>query len=158
MTFAKFRLVVFAVLYLSWLAWLGYASSQRGTVPLISRAQLLASTHLLVVELTADPQGTPSRSARVVEALSGPDAPEPGLMIDVIDLPAARIPLASSAFATQIPAGMYCLPLVRVGNTRYRLAGLPRSPGLEANFPERPVIYPWTDSVRSQLQSLGIIP
>lgn len=158
MSLAKIRLAVFACLYLGWLTWLGYASFQRGSVPILSRAQLLASTHLIVGEVTPDNQGIPSRQVRVVESVSGSAAPASGQTIDIIDLAAARIPIEMPTQATTIPPGEYLLPVVRLSENRYRLAGLPRSPGLEASTPDRPLIYPWTDSIRAQLQTLGLLP
>ena len=52
--------------------------------------------------------------------------------------------------------GTYLLPLVTRDNALYNIAGLPRSPGYEAvTNPPQPSIYPWTDSLQTQLRSLG---
>jgi hypothetical protein len=53
--------------------------------------------------------------------------------------------------------GEYLLPLVKTPAGRYRIAGLPASPGNAAAAPERPRIYPWTDDVKAQLRHIGVL-
>jgi hypothetical protein len=55
--------------------------------------------------------------------------------------------------------GTYLLPVKYDPESQiFLLAGLPRSPGVEAATPERLSIYPWTPELQKQLQTLGIEP
>ena len=157
MTLARIRLIVFAVAFVGWLAWLGYAVTQRGTAPILSRAQLIASTDLIVAEVTTSGDGTPTTRVLVREAVRGADGVDPGGSVTVTNLPAAIVPAETGEEFQNLPAGDYLLPLVKVSDGTYRIAGLPRSPGLEPAAPARPVVYPWSATTREQLQSLGVI-
>ena len=152
MTGARIRLVVAAALFLGWIGWLGYAVSQKGRSPVLSRAQLTAATHLVVADVAADAEGLPAPAVKVVEVLKG-DGPAKGGTIEVMRL-ASAMPPGAAGFPGP---GQYLLPLVGDGKT-YRVAGLPRSPGYEATTPERPQIYVWDDETRAQLHGLGLMP
>jgi hypothetical protein len=144
MTFARIRLVVAAALFFGWLAWLGTAVLQRGSVPLVSRAQVTGATHVVVAAVKVGANGLPEPTAEVVEGLRGGMVPG---AVEVTNLPAA-MPPGAGGFPG---AGTYLLPLVTSGDGKYKVAGLPRSPGYEPATPERPVIYPWTDDVKKQM-------
>src|SRR5205085_9785583 len=73
MTLARVRLVVAAAPFVGWLAWLGYAVSRKGTVQIVSRAQLTAATYLVVAEVATGEDGQPLPKARVIEVLRAPD-------------------------------------------------------------------------------------
>jgi hypothetical protein len=144
MSLARLRLVVAAVVFVGWMSWLGYAVTQRGTVPLVSRAQVAGATQLVVATVEKGPDGLPLATATVTEVLRGNVAPG---AIEVLNLPSARPPGVESFPET----GTYLLPLT--GDAKpFRVAGLPRSPGYENASSERPAIYPWTDDVRKQLK------
>lgn len=147
MSFARARLIVAAAAYLGWMAWLGYAVLGRGTVPLVSRAQITGASLLVVAELSSGQDNLPQPTAKVVEVLRG-EGPTAGEDVEVTNLPASKPPDRQ-----HFPGGgAYLLPLTPNGDGKtYRVAGLPRSPGYEATTPERPVIYPWTDDVRKQV-------
>ena len=53
--------------------------------------------------------------------------------------------------------GPFLVPVVRTGEKQFRVAGLPRSPAYEASVPERPLIYPWTEEVKAQLRTIGLV-
>jgi len=152
MSGARLRLVIAVTLFVGWLAWLGYAVSQRNTAPVVSRAQLTAATHLLVAEVTVGEDGRPNPQVKVVEVLRG-DNVDLANSLEVSHLESARPP-GTDGFPSP---GTYLLPLVRVG-TGFRLAGLPRSPGYEAvDRPVLPAIYPWNEVTQAQLRGLKII-
>jgi hypothetical protein len=157
MTFARIRLVLAAVAFVGWLAYLGYAVSKKGTVQIVSRAQLTAATCLVVAKVESNPDGTPSSLATVVQVL-GDSKDKPVGVIEVLNLPSAATPLPVAGESRVPPAGEYLIPLVKAGEKAYRVAGLPKSPGVEAVMPDRPLIYPWADDVRTQLRTLGLLP
>ena len=148
-------IAVTGAVYLAWLGWLGYAvyGARWATdrTPVVSRAQLLAATHLLVCDVTAGADGLPEVKATVAEVLRG-DGAKAGDAIDVWNLPSA-LPAGGDA----MPAGRYLLPLVG-GGAGYKVAGLPRSPGYEPSQGVRPVAYRWTPGLEAQLRSLGVRP
>lgn len=154
MTRARVLLVVAAVLFVGWLGWLFaavYKARWAGdTAPVISRAQLVAATHLLVADVTIGDDGVPQNSAKVVEVVRG-EGPTAGQTVMVRNLHNARPPGAK-----EFKSGPYLLAVVGEGSN-YAVAGLPRSPGYEATAPSILVIYPWSDDMRAQLRGLGIV-
>lgn len=154
MTRARALLCLAAVLFVGWLGWLGYAVYAArwapGTAPVVSRAQLAAATHLLVGEVTIGQDGVPQSDVKVVEVLRGEGA-NPGQVVTVRNLRNARPPGAK-----QFDSGPYLLAVVGEGSN-YSVAGLPRSPGYEATAPAVLVIYPWSDDVRAELRTLGVV-
>lgn len=156
MSFARLRLVVATALFAGWLVWLAVAVRQKGTVQIVSPAQLTAATHLVVAEVGTGPDGQPLPTAVVKEVLRAPDNDRPTGEITVGQLPSAVTPLPVNGESRTPPAGEYLLPLVRDG-AGFRLAGLPRSPGFEGATPDRPRIYPWTADVQAQLRKYGVL-
>lgn len=157
MTFARLRLVAAALLFVGWLGWLGWAVWNKGTVQIVSRAQLAAATHLVVARVSAGDDGQPSPRVTVTDVLQAPDGDRPAGELEVERLPAAVTPLPVAGESRTPPPGEYLLPLVKTDAGRYRLAGLPASPGYAATNPERPRIYPWTADVQAQLRKLGLL-
>lgn len=151
MSFAKLRLYLAALLFAGWLGWLGYAVSQKGTVQIVSRAQLTGATHWVVAEVKVGDDGVPTSKATVKEVLKG--EPIAGA-IEVRGIPSSATPLPVAGESRTPPAGVYLLPLVKISDGLYKIAGLPRSPGFEPQTPERPVIYPWTEDVKKQVSLL----
>lgn len=152
MTRGRIFLAVTAAAYVLWLGWLGYAvygarwAADR--TPVVSRAQLVGATHLLVCDVAVGPDGLPEPKATVAEVIRG-DGVAAGDRVDVWNLPSAL-----PAGAESLPAGRYLLPLT-AGNG-YRVAGLPRSPGYEPAQGVRPVVYRWTPGLEAQLRALGL--
>lgn len=150
MSFARLRFAIALIAFLAWLTWLAVAVAQKGTSPVVSRAQLAAASHLVVCKVTVGDDGLPAITATVVESLSGPTL-RPGEVIEVLNLNSAMPPGASA-----LPGeGEYLLPLVGDRGT-YRVAGLPRSPGYEAAETVRPAIYRYDAATRAQLRGLGV--
>jgi hypothetical protein len=148
MMFARIRLVVAAILFLGWLGWLAYAVSQKGSVQIVSRAQLAAATHWVIADVNVGPDGIPLTKVAVKESRFGEKLAG---AIEVKNLGSSATPLPVNGESRTPPAGEYLLPLVKVGEGVYAIAGLPRSPGYEAQTPQRPVIYPWNDDVKKQV-------
>lgn len=147
--------VITGAVYLAWLGWLGYAVYGArwapDRTPVVSRAQLVGATHLLVCDVTTGADGLPEVSAKVAEVLRG-DGVKVGDTVEVWNLPSSQPPGADGT-----PAGRYLLPLVG-GGAGYKVAGLPRSPGYEPAESVRPVVYRWTPGLGVQLRSLAIRP
>jgi len=151
MTGARIRLVLAALAFVGWLSWLAVAVAQKDNLERVSRAQLTEAKLLVVAEVRTGPDGLPLNKVRIVQSLH-PNGPIAGTEIEIANLPAAALP--SKPFPG---AGTYLLPLVpeELGS-RFRIAGLPRSPGYERQAnPERPNIYPWSADVKTQLKTLG---
>ena len=134
---------------LGWLGWLAYAVSQKGTVQIVSRAQLTAATHWVIAEVAVGPDGVPKPK---VAGEGSPEGEPISGEIEVRNLPSAATPLPVAGESRTPPAGVYLLPLVKV------VDGLTRSPGcrvagLRAANAERPVIYPWTEDVKKQIEA-----
>ncbi|OWK35935.1 hypothetical protein [Fimbriiglobus ruber] len=153
MSFARLRLILAAALFLGWIAWLGYAVSQKGRVAVISRGQLTAATHLVVAQVTLAPDGLPEPTVKITEVVRGSGVPAAGAEAEVLNLPAA-MPPGVAAFPGP---GEYLLPLVGDGKS-FRVAGLPRAPGYERQSgAARPAIYPWNADAKAQLRDLGLL-
>src|SRR5438105_1295135 len=102
MSFAKLRLLVAFLLFAGWLGWLGYAVSQKGTVQIVSRAQLTAATDWVIAEVTLNADGTPSAKVMVKQVLKG--TPANG-EIEVRNLASAATPLPVQGESRTPPAG-----------------------------------------------------
>ena len=78
MTVARARLLVAAALFFGWLCWLGYLAATKTNPVVVSRSQVMASTHFVLATVTIDQQtGQPSREVSVEEDLRplGSNAP-----------------------------------------------------------------------------------
>ena len=147
MTLVRLRFAVALVVFLAWLGWLAVAVAKKGE-PVLSRAQLLNATHLVVADVTLGDGGLPSTTATVVEVLRGDGVPAGPITVLNLDL---ALPAGAKAFPGP---GVYLLPLTSDGRT-FRVAGLPRSPGYEPAESARPVIYPATEATRAQARRLA---
>lgn len=153
MTLARLRFVAAVAVFVGWMGWLGYAVwvNTLAKPVLVSRAQLTEAVVLVVADVQADDEGRPVPEVTAVAVLSRA-GPKPGDTLTVSKLPSAQPP------GKPFPGpGRYLLPLVPDGAdpSRFKLAGLPRSPGYPAADQVRPVIYPWDVAVQAQLRSLG---
>lgn len=153
MSFARVKLVLAAAVFLAWLGWLAAAVATKGTVQPVSRAQLTAAEVLVVAEVRVAESGQPTPAAKIVKLLRGDAAVGE---IEVVNLPSSATPLPVGETRTPA-AGQYLLALVKVEPGKYRVAGLPASPGYPATTPERPLIYPWAADVQGQLRKLGLL-
>ncbi len=154
MTFARVRLVLAAVAFVAWLSWLAVTVWNKGTVQLVSTAQLTAATHLVVATVTANDAGDAQPMVTITKVLRAPDGdPVAGsIKVDKLDTAVTPLPVNDSR---RISAGEYLLPLVKTP-AGFQIAGLPRSPGVEAVDLDQPIVYPWTEDVKIQLRKYGI--
>jgi hypothetical protein len=153
MRFAKARLFVALVTLFAWVGYIAYQAIEYGRFPVVSHAQLLNSSAVVVAELEIDGSGRPAASVRIVEVL-WPDKVGrlAGETIAVRNLPRARLSTEDAAHLGRLTTGRYILPL-REEEARYLVAGLPRSPGFEHADPVY-FIYPDVPIVREQLTSI----
>ncbi len=151
MSRARILLIVATVAFVGWLAWLAVAVAQKGKAPVVSRAQLTAASHILVVDVQVGDDGLPKSQAKVLRVLRG-EGVLPDATIEVVNMPSAMPPGASGFPGS----GEYLLLLVSDGST-YRIAGMPRSPGYEPTSPVRPTIYRWGPDTEAQLCGLKVL-
>jgi hypothetical protein len=152
MRFAKARLVVALVALFAWVGYVAYQAVTYGRFPVVSHAQLLNATAVVVADLDLDEAGRPKPSVRIVEALWSANAGRlAGETITVQNLPAAHLPAEDQAQLGRLSPGLYILPL-QEQDGKYFVAGLPRSPGFQPRDPVHPdfFIYPATPIVREQ--------
>lgn len=174
MTRQKWFLLVTAVLFVGWLAWLGYAMAVHRLNPpdVVSRSQLVEASYVVVVEVTLDGD-KPGQTVKVKQRLSDGGGPESGEIV-VTNLPKATTPFNQPLSGS----GEYLLALVPDGIADpkagpYKIAGWPRGlgesvtqPGVQLmdadgnpfnppKFIRPPLAYPWTDAVKKQMRGLG---
>lgn len=130
------RVTAAAVVFLSWLGYLGYAAVTKSRAPVVSQVQAAAAEAAVVARWSGDgPQVT------LVEQLWGP--PVPG-ELQVVNLPAAR---------GRNGPGDYLLFLASRGDA-WEVVGPQRSPGLDLPGIGPPVVYPWSVDVQRQVEAL----
>jgi hypothetical protein len=148
MTAARLRLLIAFVVFAAWVGWLGFQALTEVKAPVISRAQLLVSTHDVIGFVTADADGRPATAVKVEEVhwpQTGGDL-KSGEAIQVANLP------NSNGFEQP---GLYILPLVRGEKSgEFLVAGLPPSPGFESFGHSPHFIYPLMPQTRRQLESI----
>jgi hypothetical protein len=147
-------LVVTAAAFLAWLGWLAYTVARAGTVPIVSRAQLTAATDLIVAKVTLAQDGPPQTKVKVVQVVSG-DHAKPGTEIEIDNIRSAKVQKGKDRVNPE-EGHEYFIPVMFAGG-RYRVAGLPDSPGYKDQANPFPVIYPWVEEVKVQLRTLGIL-
>lgn len=201
MTRQKVLLVLAAAAFLGWIGYLGYAVAYHRLNPpdVVSRSQLAGAKYVVVAEVKVE-DGKPSPQVKVVQRLRHRDekdddnkddntrptdtGPKDGDTITVDNLPAARPP-SDGPFPGP---DKYLLFLVPEGfrngvdaPVSYRIAGWPRSPGVEGYEPGQelkyldkdadgkpvvksynppryirpPLVYPWNEGVKAQMRKLG---
>jgi hypothetical protein len=128
--------------FVVWVAWLGWQALTPGRLPVVSRAQLLNTSAVVVADVTATAGGPADPNVKVVEVMwSAPGSSRPA----VGELVVTNLP-GSPGFSG---SGRYVLLLA--GQGAFQLAGVPRSPLIEADR-FRPTIYPDTPEVRAQIE------
>ena len=138
----RWRLVLAAAAFIAWLSYLGYAALTKSRGPVVSHAQMAATAHAIVAEVKATSDGKPDRQVKVEEDLSS-KGPSPGTTIEVENL--SRV----SGFTGP---GQYLLLL---SDSPYTVVGQQRSPGNDLSGVGPPLIYPWSEDVKRQYQSLA---
>jgi hypothetical protein len=139
-------LVLAFVAFAAWIGWLGWQALTVGRFPVLSRAQLLVSTHDVIASVPIDARGDPADTVTVQEV----HWPKDGGGLKLGD----RIRVVNLGQATGFTEpGLYILPLVAGEKPgEFRIAGIPPSPGFPPAGPF--LIYPLTQLTREQLASI----
>ena len=154
MKVTKVRLLVALVLLVGWLCWLGYLAATQTNPVVLSRSQIMASTHFVVADVTVDPAtGQPNKNVTVKEDLRPLGMPLSGT-ITVHNIKEARI--AGETDANRFGNGPYLLMLTRQPDgDGFELTPPPRAPGDEHPMRPRPWAYRWNaPGVQDQFNSL----
>jgi hypothetical protein len=144
---ARLRLVVAVLLFLGWIAWLGYLALPSVTPrEVLSHSQFLVSQLDVIARVEADERGHPAARVAVEEVLW------PAGQQDLAGRPLTVTNLSESKGFTG--PGAYILPLVRADDA-YKVAAAPRSPGYDGGVSSRfPRIYPASEQNRKQQESI----
>ena len=134
----RWRLILAALAFAGWVAYLGYAAAAKSRAPIVSHIQASAA------------------QAAVVADVAGPDEPvevkEQGKLWG--DGPGGKVEVANLADARGFAGpGKYLLYLERRHNS-WLVVGQQRSPGTDLTGVGKPLIYPWSDDVRKQEEKL----
>lgn len=152
MNSAKIRVVVAGLCFAAWLGWLGYLAATKASPLVVSPAQMMASTHFVLVEVAIEQEtGKPKTTQTVKEELKAKASRIQG-EIAIYNLKEARI--AGQREAVFHPGTLYLLPLTKMSEDNYELTPPPKSPGNEQLNRGRPWAYPWNDSVKKQFEQL----
>ncbi|HSQ58000.1 MAG TPA: hypothetical protein VLM40_19910 [Gemmata sp.] len=138
----RWRLVLASAAFLAWMGYLGYAAITKSRAPTVSHIQAAAADAAVVAELTDGPTAV----VDVVETLWG-DVPQGRLEILNLATPPGDAPPRGFA-----GPGKYLLLLKRHGDV-WAIVGPQRSPGDPVD-PSVVMIYPWSEDVRRQVESL----
>ena len=150
----RIGLVVTGTLLVGWLAWLGYLAATKTNPVVVSRSQVMASTHFVLAEVRVDPAtGLPEREVHVVKDLRPAGDPLTG-PIRVTNLKDARVAGGDGRFTDP---GPYLLMLTRApNNDQFVLTPPPLAPGHEGLVRPRPWAYVWAaPGVREQFDALA---
>jgi hypothetical protein len=142
-------------LFVAWLCWLGYLAATKTNPVIVSRSQVMASTHFVVATVTIDPQsGQPDRDVTVVDDLRPVGESLKGKKIRVENIRNGRIGGARS-FDEKTA---YLMPL-RATPSGFMLTLQPPSPGQEHIDYQRvqPWVYVW-DAPGVQQQFEALVP
>jgi hypothetical protein len=153
---AKFWLILTAVLFVSWIGYLGYlafnvrkdAEEGGGRPIVLSRPQLLAADLIVTAYVEEGARTDEAKVEQVHWARGGNEVPKAGKVLEIGNLPETR---------GLDGGGFYILPLVKSGE-KYRVAAIPPSPGFPPGAAVAdegpPRAYLSTDSTQAQLQQI----
>ena len=143
------RLALSAVLFVAWLAWLGYLVVTAAHPIVLSRPQFLVSDVDVIAKLS-DGAEQPNDFVHVESTFWSRSST---LKLDGQDIRIRNLDHVGKKQGWQGP-GVYILPLVKKGSD-YLVASLPRSPGFEPAMRDAaPRIYLRTDQTLSQLEAI----
>jgi hypothetical protein len=147
---ARIRLVVAAILLFAWLGYLGYLVLYERHPVVVSRSQIMASTHFVLAEVRVGADGLPMPNVEVKEDLRPSGVPLSGT-IKVRNIREARIGGGAEAFKDP---GPYLLMLSKADDG-FELTPSPRSAGHERPGRPQPWAYRWdAKGVREQFEAL----
>jgi hypothetical protein len=160
MRVAVLRFGVAALLFASWIGFLGYLALTKSKPVVLSRPQLLISEADVVAEVD-----DPRKPVLVKEVLSSQveKAIEPGDRIQVGNLEACRRPLRKGETLEDVPGdwtgpGQYLMPLRKVKNNnprpQYEVVVIPASPGFGGHEVPTPRIYPANDETLREYRQI----
>jgi hypothetical protein len=144
---ARLRLILSALLFAGWIAWLAYLAATTTRPNVLSRPQFLFST-LDVVALIDEKDGQPVDDVKVLEVHWPPHADAFKGPIKVTNLKECAKPERG-----WVGAGEYILPLAKYGD-QYEVVKIPESPGFPEGSLNRYRIYRRTPETMRQLQSI----
>ena len=147
----RLRFIVAAVLLFGWLGWLGYLAATKTNPVILSRSQIMDSTHFVLAKVSVDPStGLPVREVEIEKDLRPNGEPLVGT-VRISNLPEARISGQSAAFSSP---GPYLLMLTKT-LAGYELTQPPRSPGNDGPVRLQPWAYVWNaPGVQQQFETL----
>jgi predicted membrane metal-binding protein len=152
MSGARLRLILCAVLFFGWIGWLAYLAATKSNPIVVSRAQMIAASNFVLVDVQLDPETQqPLTKQTIAEDLRPGEKPLAG-SINIVNLREARIAGAKSRLFTD--EGRYLLPLIRLGEDRFELAPPPKSPGNDGPSRGNPWAYLWQPEVEKQFNEL----
>ncbi len=137
LTSGRFRLFAASVLFIGWIAYLGYAATMKSRDPIVSHIQAAVAATAVVAKVNS----VDERGVKTISKLWG-EGPEGEF--EVINLADVR------GF---VGPGEYLLYLERY-HGGWRIVGQQDSPGTHLSGVGKPLIYPWTDDVRKQAEKL----
>jgi len=146
MSVAKMRLALAVLLFAAWLGWLSYlVLTTTWTRPVVlSRPQFLESKVDVIAQVDRIDGNEPEVTIREVLWPEDQAKKPTGKKIQVVNLAEARDDWTGP--------GEYILPLVPLGEKKYEVAPIPRSPGFAGGG--RPRIYPRTEETRKQYEAI----
>jgi hypothetical protein len=151
MKWAKIRLVVTGILFLSWLGWLAYLAINYSQPIVVSRSQIMLVTHPAEAKIFIE-NGQP-KEAQILRILGKtPDQDQilhQEKPIDIKNLVLARLATEKPLVNEQV----YLLPLIKHTDGSYELVSAPGSPGMQSS-PHRPLVYPFVPKVEKQVREL----
>jgi hypothetical protein len=141
MTAARIRFAIFVLLFSGWIGYLTYLAATKANPVIVSRSQMLAATHFVLVEVELDPEtGNPKVRQTVAKDLRPKGAPLAG-EIAIPNIKEARVAgIQGTLFEKK---GLYLLPLTEMSDGLFLLTPSPKSPGDESTFRGKPWAYFW---------------
>lgn len=149
MSGAKFRLILAAICFCSWLGWLAYLSLNYSRTVIVSRSQMMFATHAARARITVE-NGTPNKIELLELIRKNPaqDTKAGAEKIDATDLSLVLLPFQKPL----TESGVYLVPVKRAAD-RYLMVAPPSS--LERDGETgRFLIYPDTPLVEEQIRNL----
>jgi hypothetical protein len=157
MKFARFRLILAAVLFVGWLGWLGYLALGHAKAVVVSRSQLLVATSAVKVEIAIKSAGVDATQngrtsvpyVEVTESFGPQPVPLGHIIVDNI----RDVRLPGGKLLIDLPIGSegaYVLLLEQTGPKNYMVAGASGGPGSSSG--QHYLIYPWSSEVERQVR------
>ena len=150
---ARLKLIIAGVLLFGWLGYLLFLVLFERDPVVLSRSQIMASTHFVLADVNPDPAtGDPNPVVEVKDDLRPLGAPLTGTSIRVRNIKEARQHGRPAAFRDP---GPYLLTLTKLDEGAFELTPSPRAPGHDSPIRPRPWVYLWdAPGVKDQFNKL----